>query len=132
MEEEKIPEKLSKGVSTISLTAREKKVFTALGTVLYALAKLQEQKECMIHINVAGAWFLQDEKFLQEMLELYESAVGDPSSKGPVRIERFPPPFQAVPCNPIVLDIAYNSIEFPSLENRIKKDKKGIFSRLWG
>ena len=66
------------------------------------------------------------------MLEVYESAVGDPSLKSVPRIERFPPLFQAVPCNPIVLDIAYNSIEFPSLENRIKKDKKGIFSRLWG
>lgn len=99
MEEEKIPEKLSRGVSTMSLTAREKK---------------------------------QEEKFLLEMLEAYESAVGDPGTKGVARIERFPPPFQAVPCNPIVLDIAYNSIEFPSLENRIKKDKKGIFSRLWG
>ncbi|KAJ6814490.1 signal recognition particle subunit SRP68-like [Iris pallida] len=97
MEEEKIPEKLSKGVSTLSLTGREKK----------------------------------EEKFLLDMLDLYESAVADPGSKGVPRIERFPPPFQAVPCNPIVLDIAYNSIEFPSLENRVKKDKKGIFSRLW-
>lgn len=97
MEEEKIPEKLSKGVSTMSLTGREKK----------------------------------EEKFLLDMLDVYESAVGDPGAKVIPRIERFPPPFQAVPCNPIVLDIAYNSIDFPSLENRIKKDKKGIFSRLW-
>ncbi|WOL14699.1 signal recognition particle subunit SRP68 [Canna indica] len=97
MEEEKIPEKLSKGVSTISLTGQEKKVG----------------------------------KFLLEMLDVYESAVGDPSSKLVARITPFPPPFQAVPCNPIVLDIAYSSIEFPSLENRMKKDKKGIFSRLW-
>lgn len=96
MEEEKIPEKLSKGVSNISLTGREKKV----------------------------------EKFLLETLETYESAVGDPGSKGVARIERFPPPLQAVPCNPIVLDIAYNAIEFPSLENRMKK--KGLLSRLWG
>lgn len=97
MEEEKVPEKLSKGVSKISLTGHEKK----------------------------------EEKFLLEMLDEYESVLGDPTSKGATRIERFPPPFQAVPCNPIVLDIAYNSIEFPSLENRMKKDKKGIFSRLW-
>ncbi|RWW08484.1 hypothetical protein GW17_00028064 [Ensete ventricosum] len=94
MEEEKIPEKLSKRVSTISLTGQEKKV-------------------------------------LLEMLDVYESAVGDHNSKVVPRIERFPPPFQAAPCNPIVLDIAYSSIEFPSLENRMKKDKKGIFSRLW-
>lgn len=66
------------------------------------------------------------------MLDVYESAVREPGSKVIPRIEHFPPPLQAVPCNPIVLDIAYNLIEFPSLENRIKKDKKGIFSRLWG
>lgn len=97
-EEEKIPEKLSKGVSTISLTGHVKK----------------------------------EDKFLLDMLDIYESVAGDPSSRLAPRIDRFPPPFQAVPCNPIVLDIAYNSIEFPSLENRVKKDKKGIFSRLWG
>lgn len=97
MEEEKVPEKLSKGVSTISLTGHEKK----------------------------------DEKFLLDMLDVYESAVGDSNSKAVPHIQRFPPPFQAVPCNPIVLDIAYNSIEFPSLENRMKKDKRGIFSRIW-
>ncbi|KAG1347994.1 signal recognition particle subunit SRP68 [Cocos nucifera] len=97
MEEERIPEKLSKGVSTISLTGHEKK----------------------------------EEKFLLEMLDVYESAVGNLNTKAVPHIERFPPPFQAVPCNPIVLDIAYNSIEFPSFENRMKKDKKGIFSRLW-
>lgn len=98
MEEEKIPEKLSKGVSTMSLTAPEKK----------------------------------EEKFLLEKLDLYESAICEPSAKSVPYIERFPPPFQAVPCNPIVLDIAFSSIEFPSLENRMKKDKKSIFSRLWG
>lgn len=87
---------------------------------------------CMIDDCIADISLPQEEKFLLEMLEAYESAVGDPGSKGIVRIERFPPPLQAIPCNPIVLDIAYNSIDFPSLENRIKKEKKGILSRLWG
>jgi signal recognition particle subunit SRP68 len=67
-----------------------------------------------------------------EALDEYESALAEPGSKSVPRIEKFPPAFLSVPCNPIVLDIAYNSIEFPSLENRMKKDKKGIFSRLWG
>ncbi|XP_077248947.1 signal recognition particle-related / SRP-like protein isoform X3 [Tasmannia lanceolata] len=98
MEEEKAPEKLSKGVSSLSLEGAEKK---------------------------------QPEKYLLEKLDLYESAVGDPNSKGIPRIEVFPPAFQAVACNPIVLDIAFNSIDFPSLEHRMKKDKKSIFSRLW-
>ncbi|XP_077248945.1 signal recognition particle-related / SRP-like protein isoform X2 [Tasmannia lanceolata] len=97
MEEEKAPEKLSKGVSSLSLEGAEKK----------------------------------PEKYLLEKLDLYESAVGDPNSKGIPRIEVFPPAFQAVACNPIVLDIAFNSIDFPSLEHRMKKDKKSIFSRLW-
>ncbi|KAH7672296.1 Signal recognition particle subunit SRP68 protein [Dioscorea alata] len=97
MEEEKIPERLSKGVSTISLTGQQKK----------------------------------EEKFLVDLLDVYESAIGEANSKAPPRIERFPPPFQSVPCNPIILDNVFSSIEFPSLENRMKKDKKGLFGRLW-
>lgn len=97
MEEEKIPERLSKGVSTISLTGQQKK----------------------------------EERFLVDVLDLYESAICEANSKAPPRIERFPPPFQSVPCNPIILDNVFSSIEFPSLENRMKKDKKGLFGRLW-
>ncbi|KAF3457790.1 hypothetical protein FNV43_RR02449 [Rhamnella rubrinervis] len=71
------------------------------------------------------------EKLLLEKLEVYESAVGDSRAKSVPRIEAFPPAFQAIPRNPIVLDLAYNFIDFPSLENRMKKDKKGFISRLW-
>lgn len=71
------------------------------------------------------------EKFLTEKLDTYESTVGDSNTKGAPRIEAFPPAFQAIPRNPIVLDLAYNAIDFPSLENRMKKDKKGFISRLW-
>lgn len=91
--------------------------------------------------NFAFAWFqlvwhadsvpLQVEKFLLEKLDLYESAVGDSNVKGVPRIEAFPPAFQSIPRNPIVLDLAYNCIEFPSLESRMKKDRKGFISRLW-
>ncbi|KAK9995275.1 hypothetical protein SO802_019961 [Lithocarpus litseifolius] len=70
------------------------------------------------------------EKYLLEKLDSYESAVGDSNVKGVSRIEVFPPAFQAIPRNPIVLDLAYNFIEFPSLESRMKKEKKG-FLRLW-
>ncbi|KAK4569238.1 hypothetical protein RGQ29_004583 [Quercus rubra] len=70
------------------------------------------------------------EKFLLEKLDSYESAVSDSNVKGVSRIEVFPPTFQAIPRNPIVLDLAYNFIEFPSLESRMKKEKKG-FLRLW-
>ncbi|KAG6642419.1 signal recognition particle subunit SRP68 isoform X1 [Carya illinoinensis] len=82
------------------------------------------------NISLTGA-DKKTEKFLVEKLDTYESAVGDANVKGVPRIEVFPPAFQATPRNPIVLDLAYNFIEFPSLENRMKKDKKGFISRLW-
>ncbi|KAF2311640.1 hypothetical protein GH714_025454 [Hevea brasiliensis] len=71
------------------------------------------------------------EKSLLEKLDAYESAVGDANVKAPPRIEVFPPAFQSIPRNPIILDLAYNYIDFPSLENRMKKDKQGFISRLW-
>ncbi|KAL7139722.1 hypothetical protein ABFS83_09G072600 [Erythranthe nasuta] len=71
------------------------------------------------------------EKLLMEKLDSYESAMGDPTTKSTPRIEAFPPAFQAVARNPIVLDLAYNLIEFPSLDNRMKKEVKGFISRLW-
>ncbi|KAH0719587.1 hypothetical protein KY285_015618 [Solanum tuberosum] len=72
------------------------------------------------------------EKLLLEKLDTYESAVGEANMKVVPRIETFPPAFQPVPRNPIVLDLAYNLIEFPSLDSRMKKDKKGFISRFWG
>ncbi|KAK6796671.1 hypothetical protein RDI58_004372 [Solanum bulbocastanum] len=72
------------------------------------------------------------EKLLMEKLDTYESAVGEVNMKVVPRIETFPPAFQPVPRNPIVLDLAYNLIEFPSLDSRMKKDKKGFISRFWG
>ncbi|KAL3529077.1 hypothetical protein ACH5RR_008399 [Cinchona calisaya] len=70
------------------------------------------------------------EKFLTENLDVYESAV-DTSVKSLPRIERFPPSFQAIAPNPVVLDLACNLIEFPLLEYRTKKEKKGFLGRLW-
>ncbi|KAK4349153.1 hypothetical protein RND71_031908 [Anisodus tanguticus] len=72
------------------------------------------------------------EKLLMEKMDTYESAVGESNMKAVPRIETFPPAFQPVPRNPIVLDLAYNLIEFPSLDTRMKKDKKGFISRFWG
>ncbi|CAN0915913.1 Signal recognition particle subunit SRP68 [Linum grandiflorum] len=71
-------------------------------------------------------------KFLLENLDVYEAALGDPSAKPiqPPRIEAFPPAFQSIPRNPIIRDLAYEYIDFPSLENRMKK--RGLISRLWG
>ncbi|MBA0548005.1 hypothetical protein Golob_019129 [Gossypium lobatum] len=72
------------------------------------------------------------EKYLLEKLDLYEPAISESNVKAVPRIEPFPPAFQSIPRNPIVLDLAYNAIDFPSIENRMKKDKKGFISRLWG
>lgn len=72
------------------------------------------------------------EKFLLEKLDVYESAVGESNVKSAPRIEAFPPSFQSIPRNPIVLDLAYNHIDFPSLQHRMRKDKSGFLSRFWG
>ncbi|KAL2327209.1 hypothetical protein Fmac_020636 [Flemingia macrophylla] len=77
----------------------------------------------------------QLEKFLLNKLDVYESVVGDSNVKCTPRIAGFPPAFQAISRNPIVLDLAYNMIEFPPIENRMKKDRKvkGAFiSRIFG
>lgn len=70
-------------------------------------------------------------KYLLEKLDCFESAVSDSNTKAAPRIEVFPPAFQSVPRNPIFIDLAYDLIEFPSLESKMKKEQKGFFSRLW-
>ncbi|KAL5053146.1 hypothetical protein RYX36_033828 [Vicia faba] len=100
MEEKRTQEKISEGISNISLTGAERL-----------------------------------EKFLLEKLDVYESAVGDSNVKSTPRIAPFPPAFQAIARNPIVLDLAYNTIEFPDIEHRMKKDKRakgGFISRIFG
>lgn len=135
LEEMKAPEKLSKKISTISLAGGDKKVSFSL--VLKFLCSEQGHVHCDIS-TVICCWskynflyMLQPEKFLLEKLDVYESAVGDSNTKVVPHIQPFPPEFQTIPRNPIVLDLAFNAIDFPSLENRMKKDKKGFISRLW-
>ncbi|KAG4998920.1 hypothetical protein JHK87_019992 [Glycine soja] len=85
--------------------------------------KTQENlSERVSNISLTGTERL--EKFLLEKLDVYESAVGDSNVKCTPRIAGFPPAFQAISRNPIVLDLAYNMIEFPPIENRMKKDRK--------
>lgn len=83
-------------------------------------------------ISLNGVDKKQQEKFLAEKLDVYEPAVGDSSVKVPPRIEAFPPAFQAIPRDPIILDLALDMIEFPSIDKRMKKAPKGFISRLWG
>ncbi|GLT83884.1 hypothetical protein SLE2022_021500 [Rubroshorea leprosula] len=72
------------------------------------------------------------EKYFLGKLDVYESAVGDSNTKGAApRIEAFPPPFESITRSPIIMDLAHDFISFPSLDNRMKKDKKGFISRFW-
>ncbi|XP_074316501.1 uncharacterized protein LOC141652801 [Silene latifolia] len=96
IEEQKVPENLSKKMSNMTLTGADKK-----------------------------------DKFLAEKLDVYEAVISEPNTKAPPRIDAFPPAFQTIPRNPIVLDLAYNMIEFPSLENRVKK-ARSLISRFFG
>ncbi|CAI9113741.1 OLC1v1014407C1 [Oldenlandia corymbosa var. corymbosa] len=100
----------------------------------HALAVMEEEEapeklsKKISAVSLNGA--KKPEKFLLENLDVYESAV-DSSVKSMARIERFPPAFQAFARNPVVLDIVYDTIDFPSLESRTKKDRKGFLGRLW-
>ncbi|CAK8579095.1 unnamed protein product [Lathyrus sativus] len=105
----------------------------------HALGIMEEKRtqenisEGISNISLTGAE--RSEKFLLEKLDVYESAVGDPNVKSAPRIAPFPPAFQAIARNPIVLDLAYNTIEFPDIEHRLKKDKRakgGFISRIFG
>lgn len=73
----------------------------------------------------------QVEKFLMKMLEECESALGEPGLKTMHRIEKFPAELHSIACSLVVNDTAYNNlIEFPSPENRMRKNIKDIFSQL--
>eukprot|EP00245_Coleochaete_scutata_P009616 TRINITY_DN3203_c0_g1_i1.p1 TRINITY_DN3203_c0_g1~~TRINITY_DN3203_c0_g1_i1.p1 ORF type:complete len:229 (+),score=53.26 TRINITY_DN3203_c0_g1_i1:80-688(+) len=72
-------------------------------------------------------------RFLLDSLEDYVSAVRPAGSKEAPRLAQLPPPFQAIPCRPMVIDTALDEITFPSLESRVKKEVKkgGLFSSFW-
>ncbi|CAN1138253.1 Signal recognition particle subunit SRP68 [Linum perenne] len=102
----------------------------------HALGIMEEEKAPENLSNKISALSLSgatnNMKFLVQNLDVYEAALGDPNVKStqPPRIESFPPAFQSIPRNPIIRDLAYEYIDFPSLENRMKK--RGLISRLWG
>ncbi|KAK7316861.1 hypothetical protein RJT34_00621 [Clitoria ternatea] len=104
----------------------------------HALGIMEENRvqenlsERVSNMSLTGADPL--EKFLLDKLNVYESAVGDSNVKRATRIAVFPPAFQPISRNPIVLDLAYNNIEFPPIEHRMKdrKQKGGFISRIFG
>ncbi|KAE8710629.1 hypothetical protein F3Y22_tig00110319pilonHSYRG00025 [Hibiscus syriacus] len=115
----KAPENLSKKISTISLSGTDKKRETRL------LIPISLRCCDVLLWSGSGGKIPAGEN-------LSESAVSESNVKAVPRIEPFPPAFQSIPRNPIVLDLADSCIDFPSIENRMKKDKKGFISRLWG
>jgi signal recognition particle subunit SRP68 len=46
------------------------------------------------------------------------------TAKSNFDIVRLPPDFQAVPCKPILFDIAFNELEFPDISQRMKTDEE--------
>uniref|UniRef100_A0A7S3S8S4 Uncharacterized protein n=1 Tax=Strombidinopsis acuminata TaxID=141414 RepID=A0A7S3S8S4_9SPIT len=53
---------------------------------------------------------------LLQRLDRFESRPGEP-------LIAFPPKLEAVPCKPLLFDIARNHIQFPDLEERLRKQK---------
>lgn len=77
-----------------------------------------------------------EDRYLLDFIHEYRSGLAPGVKASAARILQIPPPFQAVPCRPIVLDTAVGTFDFPSLEGRVKQETKkptgwlgGIFGR---
>ncbi|KAL6319338.1 hypothetical protein AAG906_014012 [Vitis piasezkii] len=121
---------LIKGLKMLYNDCRSKSCIEHATVIMEEEKAPENLSQKISNISLAGA-HKKVETSLIEKLDVYVSAVGASNVKSVPRIEAFPPAFQTIPRNPIVLDIAYNFVDFPSLENRMKKDKKGFISRLW-
>ena len=44
----------------------------------------------------------------------------------------FPHPFEAVPCKPLLFDVARNAVRLPDLSAYRKQERRGLLSRIWG
>lgn len=79
--------------------------------------------------------YQEETQYLVDNLEKFEAFVGTAGSKEAPKIARIPPPFQSVPCRPVLLDTALSTLQFPSLQGRLKKKiekKSSFFGGLWG
>ena len=149
-EDSKAHESLQKGVASMKLKEQSQasKVYSEysfhfyLSSFLYfacfsSCVMLLARPIFLAYELLVLMWVIQEEtQFLVDNLEKYEAFIGAPGSKEPPRIAQIPPPFQSVPCRPIVLDTALTTLEFPSLQGRLKKkiEKKnsvffGLFNR---
>lgn len=65
---------------------------------------------------------------LQERLKEFDAAAGggveSSNKKRKYRIADFPPSLQLVPCKPRLLDLAFDELEFPDLDERAGVQKK--------
>ncbi|GLT83871.1 hypothetical protein SLE2022_021380 [Rubroshorea leprosula] len=90
--------------------------------------------ECRSKICIEHATGILEEGKAPENLSKKMSTIslnGADTKGAAPRIEAFPPPFKSIPRSPIIMDLAHDFISFPSLDNRMKKDKKGFISRFW-
>jgi len=81
----------------------------------------------------------KDKKLLIDRMDEY---LEDSSLTGPnPLVATVPPPMTPVPCKPLFFDLAFNNINFPSLEDKIEKKKEapaaggilgGVKGWLWG
>ena len=72
-----------------------------------------------------------------EKIGLAYQSSGKNTSEVPPITESFPPQFQPVPYKPVFFDLAYNQIEFPNLDSKLRPTQKkagisGLLSNLWG
>lgn len=44
----------------------------------------------------------------------------------------FPPGYEAVPCKPLLFDVAQGKIDLPDLSAHKKAESRGLLGRLWG
>ncbi|XP_006821155.1 signal recognition particle subunit SRP68-like [Saccoglossus kowalevskii] len=80
-----------------------------------AILDTQDMTEGVSQLSV------QNNKPLIDRLEEYRD---DPSllTRKP-NLVTFPPNFQPIPCKPLFFDIAFNHVEFPSLEDKVEQKK---------
>jgi len=71
---------------------------------------------------------------LDELLKNPQTATDDLQTTidtiGDVALIEFPPKLTQLPCKPIFLDLGYSYLQYPSMDNKIKVEKKGLLKTM--
>jgi signal recognition particle subunit SRP68 len=75
----------------------------------------------------------------QPLVDRLQEYCEDPSltTKQP-NVFKLPPEFEPIPCKPLFFDLAFNQIEFPSLDDKLEQKQQqaagltGFVKGLWG